>query len=305
MLLRALILGLSFTLVGRIAAALPPLLLTALRFSIAAAALLPLLLRAHEPLPGPRAFALYGVLGLCQTAFFAAMFWGAHRVSALSMAVLHVSVPFLAYCLGLGFRVEPPSARLLGILMLGAAGALALAWAESGGTACGLRLGVSEAVFFAGCLALALYSVLTKWALSRCWLSARAAVRAFWSLLVGAVLVGALGLIEEKPQALAHLELPDVLLLAYLGVLSTGGTFWLMQRAAAVLTSAVTTAYAYASPLVSMLLLFIAEPQTISWRWLPGAVLVVLAMALLLLRDANANSASTSVSKAKSTIAAI
>jgi drug/metabolite transporter (DMT)-like permease len=228
------------------------------------------------------------------------MFWGAHRVSALSMAVLHVSVPFLAYCLGLGFRVEPASVRLLGILVLGAAGALALAWAENGGAAGTLHLGMGEAVFFAGCLALALYSVLTKWALSRRWLSARAAVRAFWSLLVGAVLVGALGLVEEKPQALAHLELSDALVLAYLGVLSTGGTFWLMQRAAEVLTAAVTTAYAYAPPLVSMLLLFVAEPQTISWRWLPGALLVVFAMTLLLLRDANANSAS----KTKSTVAA-
>jgi drug/metabolite transporter (DMT)-like permease len=294
MLLRAVILGLSFTLVGLTGERLPPLLLTALRFTIAAMALLPLIWGAPDRLPALRAFALYGALGACQAAFFGAMFWASHRMSPLSMTVLYSGVPFLAYFLGLGFRVEPRSGRLLGILTLGAAGAWGLAWAERGGALGGLRLGFADAVYFAGCVCLALYSVLSKWALSRRWISERAAVRTFWSVLFGAVLVGAVGLIEEKPQALAHLELRDALLLVYLGVLSTGGTFWLLQRATAVLTSAVTTAYAYAPPFVSMLLLFVADPQRISWRWLPGAVLVVLAIGLLLHRDTDAESTAAS-----------
>lgn len=296
MLLRASILGLSFTLVGLMTEGLPPLLLTALRFAIATIALFPLIWRAPDRLPELPGLALYCILGLCQAAFFGAMFWAAHRISALSMTVLYVSVPFLAYCLGLGFRVERSSGRLLGILALGACGALGLAWAESGGLLGGvqgrLHLGGAEIVFFAGCLGLAFYSVLSRWGLSRQWLSERAGVRTFWSLAVGTVLVAVLGLIEERPQSLANLKLPDVLLLVYLGVPSTGGTFWLLQRAAAALTPAAATAYSYAVPLVSMLLLFVMEPQRISWRWLPGAVLVVLAMALLLRRDAEPESQS-------------
>jgi drug/metabolite transporter (DMT)-like permease len=62
-----------------------------------------------------------------------------------------------------------------------------------------------------------------------------------------------------------------------------------MQRAAAVLTPAAVTAYSYAPPFVSMLLLFITQPRSISWRWLPGALLVLLAMALLLRRDVGPN----------------
>ena len=46
------------------------------------------------------------------------------------------------------------------------------------------------------------------------------------------------------------------------------------------------TAYSYLAPFVSMLLLFIAEPDRIGWRWLPGSLLVLLAITLLLLRDA-------------------
>ncbi|WP_205633613.1 DMT family transporter [Labilithrix luteola] len=296
MLLRAVILGLSFTVVGLTREGLPPLLLTALRFAVGAVALLPLMRRTPERLPGMAALAVYSVLGLCQAAFFGAMFWAAHRISALSMTVLYVSVPFLAYCFGLGFRVEHPSGRLLGILALGACGSLGISWAESGGRLAGvqggLHLGAGETVFFAGCLGLALYSVLTRWALSRRWLSERAVVRTFWSLVIGGVLVGALGLIEEKLQGLADLKLSDVLLLAYLGVFSTGGTFWLMQRAGAVLTPAAASAYSYAPPIVSMLVLFVTEPQSISWRWLPGAVLVVLAIALLQRRSADPKSRS-------------
>ena len=290
MLLRALVLGLSFTVVGLMGEGLPPLLLTALRFAIAVIALVPLIWRTPDRLPGLHGLALYCILGLCQAAFFGAMFWGAHRISALSMTVLYVSVPFLAYCLGRGFRVEQPSGQLLGILALGACGALGLAWAEDGrglrGVQGGLHMGAAEIVFFAGCVGLALYSVLSRWGLSRQWLSERAGIRTFWSLLAGAVQVGALGLIAEKPQTLTDLTLSDLLLLAYLGVISTGGTFWLMQRAAAVLTPSEASAYSYAPPFVSMLLLFAREPQSISWRWLPGAVLVILAMALLLRRDA-------------------
>lgn len=107
------------------------------------------------------------------------------------------------------------------------------------------------------------------------------------------MLISALAFVEEKPAALAHLAPPDILLLVYLGAFSTGGTFWLMQRAAAVLSPTATTAYSYAPPFVSMLLLFATEPQRISWRWLPGAVLVVLAMALLIRRDAASSSRSS------------
>jgi drug/metabolite transporter (DMT)-like permease len=292
MLLRAFVLGLSFTVVGLMEEGLPPILLTALRFAIAVIALVPLIWRTPERLPGLRGLALYGILGLCQAAFFGAMFWVAHRMSALSMAVLYVSVPFLAYCLGRGFQVEQRSGQLLGILALGACGALGLAWAENGGGFRGvpgaLHIGAPEIVYFAGCIGLALYSVLNRWGLSRQWLSERAAVRTFWSLLAGAVQVGALGLIAENAQTLEALTLSDLLLLAYLGVISTGGTFWLMQRAAAVLTPSEATAYSYAPPFVSMLLLFVQEPQSISWRWLPGAILVILAMALLLRRHATA-----------------
>src|SRR5690606_6171849 len=82
-----------------------------------------------------------------------------------SMAVLFVSVPLLAYGLGRGFGVERPAPALLGCLLLGALGALGLAWAESRESGQALQPGQGELLFFVGCLCSALYPVLSKWGL--------------------------------------------------------------------------------------------------------------------------------------------
>lgn len=281
MLLWALIVGLSFPAVGLMSEGLPPLSLTALRFAIAALAIAPLVWRLQDRWPSPAGLALYGLMGLCLAGFFGAMFWAAHKATALSMATLYVSVPLLAYGFGRALAVERPAGRLLAVLALGAAGALGLAWA--GNTdAEGLRFGPAEGLFFLGCVATALYPVLSKWGLKHGWLSQNAALRTFWSLAVGGGLIGALGLSVEPIQAFVRMTRFDFLLVAYLGVFSSGATFWLMQRATAVLTPGTVTAYTYLVPFVSMLILFASEPQRIDWQWLPGSAAVVVAIALLL-----------------------
>ena len=285
MMLWALIVGLSFPAVGLISEGLPPLLLTAIRFAIATLAIWPLVWRNPDLWPSLAGLALYALMGLCLAGFFGTMFWAAHHATALSMATLYVTVPLLAYCLGRGLGVEPRAGQLLGILALGAVGALGLAWAEAGAQGGEIQFGMGEAAFFIGCLASSLYPVLSKWGLDRGWLSPGAALRTFWSLLTGSVLIGLLGLAWEVPQALAAMTLSDALLVAYLGVFSSGVTFWLQQRATAVLTPGAVTAYSYLAPFVSMLILFIGEPQRIGWHWLPGSLLVVLAITLLLRRD--------------------
>lgn len=281
----ALLVGLSFPAVGLLSEGLPPLLLTAMRFTIAALALLPLLRNRHELWPGVAGLVLYALMGLCLAGFFGTMFWAAHQVTALTMATLFVSVPLMAYGLGRLVGVERQAGGLLALLVLGASGALALAWAEAGGDHTRLGIGGAEALFFVGCIASALYPVLTKLGLAKGVLSARAGVRTLWSLGLGAVLIALLALLFEPPGALARLTAGDVLLIIYLGLFSSGLTFWLQQRATAVLTPAGVTAYGYLVPFVSMLILFIEMPQRISPQWLPGSLLVVLCIVLLLRRD--------------------
>ncbi|HSH47427.1 MAG TPA: DMT family transporter [Halomonas sp.] len=285
MLAWALLVGLSFPAVGFLSEGLPPLLLTAMRFTIAALALFPLVRQSAGLRPSRAGIALYALMGLCLAGFFSAMFWAAHRVTALSMATLFVSVPLLAYGLGRLVGVERRAGALLALLALGAGGALALAWAEAGGDLSRLGFGGAEALFFMGCVASALYPVLTKLGLARGWLSPRAGVRTLWSLALGAALIALLGLALESPAALARLTPLDMALVVYLGLFSSALTFWLQQRATATLTPAGVTAYGYLVPFVSMLILFAEAPQRISVHWLPGSLLVTLCIALLLRRD--------------------
>ncbi|MAX33444.1 MAG: EamA/RhaT family transporter [Halomonadaceae bacterium] len=289
MLLWALLVGLSFPAVGLISADLPPMLLTALRFAIAALALWGLARRAPDRWPHGAAWLLYGAMGLCLAGFFAAMFWAAHHATALSMATLFVSVPLLAFLFGLAAGLERRGWRLPLLLAMGAAGALLLAVVEAEGRASvsqGIVFGRGEAVFLLGCMASALYPVLSKWGLARGWLSSSAAVRTFWSLALGGTLIGALGLVVEPVAALSKMRLRDALVVVYLGLFSSAVTFWLQQRATAVLTPAAVTAYGYLVPFVSMLLLFLQAPGRLGWEWLPGSVLVLAAMGLLWRDDA-------------------
>jgi len=281
MLLWAVLVGLSFPAV-RVMSELPPFSLTSLRFVIACSGLWWLARRSSSFLPSWRQIPLYALMGLCLAGFFGAMFWAAHHATALSMATLFVTVPLLAFLLGLGFGVERLALRLPAILALGATGALGLAFAESMGRAGRLQFGIGEAVFFLGCLSTALYPVLSKWGLATGRLPGSAAVRTFWSLGLGAVLIGLVGLAVEPVTHLASMTGLDLLLLLFLGLLSTALTFWLLQRATAVLTPGAVTAYSYLVPFVSMLLLFMREPERIGWVWLPGSLLVIVAIALLL-----------------------
>ena len=168
------------------------------------------------------------------------------------------------------------------ILLLGAIGALALAWAGANGQLKGMDFDVGEAAYFFGCFASALYPVLSKWGLKRELLSPRADIRTFWSLVSGGVLVAVLALLWEDVQLVTTMSLTDVALILYLGVFSSGFTFWLTQSATADLSPGAITAYSYLVPFISMLLLFIDEPQNIGWHWLPGSALVLFAITSLL-----------------------
>ena len=288
MLLWALIVGASFPAVGLLSDGLPPLLLTALRFAIAALAMAPMVRAREDWRPGLSALLLYAVMGLCLAGFFGIMFWAAHRVTALSMSALFVTMPLIAYGLGRVLGVEPRAGGLLAILALGAFGALALAMAQTGGDLAQLQFGWNEALFFVGCIASALYPVLSKWGMARNMLSSDAAARTFWSLAGGGVLIAAAGLVLEPVDGLTRMQIGDFLLVAYLGVFSSGVTFWLMQRGTGVLTPGAVTAYSYLVPFVSMLVLFVTRPGLIGWHWLPGSVMVIAAIVILLRRGAGA-----------------
>ena len=282
LLLAALIVGLSFPAVGLISEELPPLTLTAIRFAIAGTAMWPLVRHLPDRLPSAPGLALYGLLGIGLAAFFGTMFWAAHHASAMSMAAIYVSVPLIAYLLGRTLCVEQRSPRLVAVLATGAFGALGLIWAQPATAAGQLSFGIGEAGFLLACIGSASYPVLSKLGLERGWLSVHAELRTFWSLVAGTLLIGLVALMTETPRSIVDMSIRDGAVIVYLAIFSSAATFWLSQRATAALTPGAVTAYSYMTPFVAMLLLFATDPQQISWRWLPGTLLVITAITLLL-----------------------
>ncbi|MCI5107632.1 MAG: DMT family transporter [Pseudomonadales bacterium] len=281
MLLRTLIVGLSFPLVSALGDDLPLNLLTALRFFVALLATLPFLpRRTNTWQPVVQAYVLYWLMGACLAAFFATQFWVAQSISSVSMASLFVSAPLFTFVIASFFRLERINFRLLSLLVAGATGALLLVRVEASAGA--FTVGAVESAYLLGCVALALHPVLSNWGLSKGWLSSDAATRSAWSLLTAAVLMTIVGLLQESPVELLRLSGSDLLILFYLGVFSSGLTFWLSQRAVPTLSPTEIMAYSYLVPLVSLLLLLASEPSRLSWHWLPGIALVLYCTCTLL-----------------------
>ncbi len=281
MLLRTLIVGLSFPLVAALGNDLPLNLLTALRFFVALLATLPFLPKATGTWhPGVQGYVLYWLMGACLAAFFATQFWVAQSISSVSMASLFVSAPLFTFVIASFFGLERVNFRLLSLLVAGATGALLLVREEASAGA--FAIGRVETAYLLGCVALALHPVLSNWGLSRGWLTNDAATRSAWSLLTAAVLMTILGLLQESPVDLLRLSGSDLLIVLYLGVFSSGLTFWLSQRAVPVLSPTEIMAYSYLVPVISLALLLINEPSRLSWQWLPGTGLVLYCTCTLL-----------------------
>ena len=284
LLLRSLIVGLSFPIITLLSPGLPLNFVTALRFLVALIALLPFLPKDAEVFKiGLPALGLYWLMGLCLAAFFGTMFWIAPRVSPVSMASLFVCVPLFTFLLSAVFRVERLNLQKLGLLLIGGLGALLLV--RVGASSSEFYLGSDELAYLLGCGGMALYPVLSKWGLQRGWLVKDAAVRSAWGLLAGSISMAALGLILESPGDLGRVNFRDIFVLLYLGVFSSSLTFWLSQRAMLVLNPSEIVAYTYLVPLVSMLLLFVEDPTRIGLNQLLGVVLVLFCTASLLKRN--------------------
>jgi len=284
LLLRSLIVGLSFPAVALLSADLPLNLVTSLRLLVALLILLPFLPREARALtPSLPGFGMYWLMGFCQAGFFGTLFWAAQRVSAVSMSSLFVCVPLFTFLLSVLLRVERLNFRLLGLLLLGGLGALILVRVEASGNE--FRLGHEEFAYLLSCGGLALYPVLSKLGLQRGWLVEDATVRSAWGLLTGSILTACLGLALESPGDLELLTGRDLLLILYLGVFSSSLTFWLSQRAILILVPSEVVAYTYLVPLVSMLLLFVNDPARLGIDWLPGVTLVLLSTAFLLVQS--------------------
>nr|WP_259444663.1 DMT family transporter [Neotabrizicola shimadae] len=240
----ALIAG-SFSLGVLAAPLISPFALTAVRFVLAAA-----LVGAFAALgPGIARAALaapwrYAVLGGLLSIYFVLMFQGLKTAPPVSAAAVFTLTPVMAAGFGWLLLRQRLTPRIALALALGGAGALWVIFRGDVGALVALEIGKGEAIYFAGCIAHALYTPMVR-RLNR---GEPAVVFTFLTMSAGAVLLGLAGWQDVRATDWAALPPVVWITLAYIAVAASAASFVLLQYASLRLPSAKVMAYTYLVP---------------------------------------------------------
>ncbi|MFC4161227.1 DMT family transporter [Chitinimonas lacunae] len=272
MLLWAVLIAVSFPAAAQVDRSLDAVVLTALRLLLSALLFLPFLLR--RGLPSPRAAGAHLLLGSLLAIYFACLFEALKYTSATDTALLYALVPL--FTLGAERLLLPaPSSLLRFIAMLPAAfGAMLII--SQGGTAGAALFDYPHGVFLLGCVAMALYSPLSKRLAEGALQGRQPAEVAAWNMLAGAALLFLFCFSKGRAGDLLRLRLLDWCWILYLALFATLVTFALLHFAIGTIPPATVLSYSYLSTLlVAMAHWTLQSPSTLE---LLGGLLIVAGM---------------------------
>jgi len=247
----------SFPVGAAITNELDPVVLTFVRFCLAASVIGGVLLVRGRALgveqfrwPKPKDLLRYAVISASIVLFFIAMFEALRWTTPLSTGALSTLVPLMTAGVAFLLIGQKCNGTHLVCLLIGGAGAL---WVVFDGDVELLRtfsLGRGEIIFIFGCLAFSAYTPL----IVRLQRGEPAIVLTFWTTVMGAVLLG----LGSLPL-FASVNWPAVpakvwIGLVYLAVFNTAFTFFLLKTASMRLPAHKVMAYSYLVPALVTLL---------------------------------------------------
>lgn len=273
----------SFSLGAMAAPLIDPVALSAIRFLLAGA----LVGAAAFATTGITRQALYApwrylILGGLLAAYFVLMFQGLKTAEPIATAAVFTLTPVMAAGFGWLTLRQRLTARIGAALAIGAIGALWVIFRADPARLLSLHIGKGEAIYFAGCIAHALYTPMVR-KLNR---GEPAVVFTFGMMVAGWLILTGAGLPAIRATDWTALPAIVWVTLLYTAIFASAATFVLMQYAAMRLPAAKVMAYTYLVPswviLWEIALGRAAPPPLI----LGGVALSVLALALLLKDDA-------------------
>jgi drug/metabolite transporter (DMT)-like permease len=278
MLLGTVLVSTSFPVGAAITHGLDALVLTFLRFALAALLFAPLIAWRHGlTLPGWRDLARYAVLSACMVGFFWAMFAALRLTSALNTATIFALTPAITAAVAallLRERLSGPARLALPIGIIGAVWVIFRGDLEA---LLALRLGLGDLIFLAGTVALGTYGVLVRhfhrgepMALMTFW---TLTTGAGWLLLLAAPRMGAVDWPAVPPQVFAGI--------AYLAVFTTLITFFIFQWSATVIGPTKVMSYTYLNPALVLIIGLLLGHTPPPWATYPGMALIVAATFVL------------------------
>ncbi|SUZ30832.1 hypothetical protein ROE7235_00561 [Roseibaca ekhonensis] len=243
MLLFSLLVSLSFFFGHFIAGDIDPGVLMALRFAVAAFMLWGLLLWLRVA-PVWARFWRFALVGALMAIYFITMFEALARTTAVSTAAVFTLTPLMAAGYGWLILRHNTGPWVLAALLIGAAGAVWVIFRADLAALLRFEIGTGEAIFFFGALAHAAVP-----ALLRRYCQDVSPLQSSFGTTVGALLVT---WVYAAPEAMItpFLDLPARVwwVLAYLAIVTTALTFFLLQYASKRLPPAKVMAYTYLVP---------------------------------------------------------
>ncbi|MDA5534763.1 DMT family transporter [Yersinia mollaretii] len=272
------LLGGSFIASATISNALPPMVITWMRYAIAS--LLFIVLLAGQgllKLPHYRDLGRYTLISLPPLIYFACMIFSLQTTSALNSSALYTTVPLMSLIMSMLLLNAKSTWAVLIALLLGISGALLIIFKGDLSQLLQLSLMPSDYLFLFGCLGMALNPIVVK-KLHR---GEHALVLTGWSLICATLLLTAV-----VAYQLPNIEWRNINVITWSGVLylatfATALSFFLFQKACIILSPAKISGYVYLIPL-SVIATNGLLGQEIQWQEIAsGAGLVIIAMAIL------------------------
>ncbi len=288
MLLATVLIATSFPVGAAITHGLDSVVLTLLRFSLAALVFAPIVAwRYGLPWPGWRDLARYSVISACLVGFFWGMFAALRFTSVLNTATIFTLVPAITAAFSAVLLRERLGRAARVALPVGMVGALWVIFRGDMAALLAMDLGRGDAIFLAACIAMGCYSPLLK-LLHRGEPMARVT---FWTLVTGAAWLFLLS--AGRLGAVGWTTVPVAVYggIAYLAVFTTLITFFIFQTSVAVIGPTRVMSYTYLNPALVLLIgLAFGEPPPALATY-PGLLLIVGATFILQRAQAPANAA--------------
>ena len=267
----------SFIVGEHIAVHLDPAALTLSRFVIAVFILLPVIAVRHGLRIGLRSFLRYALISGSLVVFFWCMFLALRMTTALNTSVLFTLVPGLSALYAAVLIKERLGTDRLIALLLGLAGAVWVIFRGELHLLLTLSWNRGDAVFFAGCLAMGLYTPLIR----RLHRGEPMELMTFWVLVSGCLWllpIGALALFRVD-----WLSVPPSTWgwIVYLACFTTVITFYLTQYAVAHIGPTRTMSYSYLYPGLVLIIDLLLGRGWPAPRVLPGIIVILGAMVVL------------------------
>ncbi|MHA1566787.1 MAG: DMT family transporter [Alphaproteobacteria bacterium] len=278
MMLATVLVATSFPVGAAITHGLDSLVLTLLRFSLAAVLFAPIVVwRYGLVIPSWRDLARYGVLSACLVGFFWGMFSALRLTSVLNTAAIFALAPAITAVVSAILLKEKLSRAARIALPVGMIGSVWVIFRGDPVALLSLKLGLGDGIFFAATVAMGSYGALVKY-LHR---GEPMAQMTFWTLATGALWL--LLLSAPRLADVAWTAVPASVYggIAYLAVFTTLTTFFVIQWSATVIGPTKVMSYTYLNPALVLIIGLIFGQELPPLATYPGLLLIVSATFVL------------------------